>query len=301
MLAIVNPRSGGGRGEERWRRIEGDLRRALGSLETATLVTRTGLDRRIAHALADGETRFLAAGGDGTVNAVVDALVRLAPSSLREDVTLGAVGLGSSNDFHKPVRTRVGGRPCRIEFASATPHDVGLLRATDAGGTLRIRHWILNASVGTTADANRFFNEPDTVLGWLKRTSTSLGITYAALRALLTVPPRDITLRLEENFCRRGPTRNLGFSLLYDSPFEPDSGRFFVHHLEGVSLLRLLHAFVRLSRGRWRGTPGASSWRATAASVFNGGAPFAVEFDGEVMLVREASFRLLPRKLRICP
>jgi diacylglycerol kinase family enzyme len=259
--------------------------------------------------LAAGHTRFLAAGGDGTVNAVVDGLLRLAPASVLERVELGAAGLGSSNDFHKPARRSLLGVPCRIDFAGAALHDVGVLRYTDGEGSAHRRHWILNASVGTTAEANRIFNEPGPLLRVLKRTSTSLGIVHAAAKALLTVPPRDMVLRFEDGVFHRGPVRNLGFvksphfagSLVYDSPFEPASGAFFVHCLAGVSLPRLVGAFVRLSRGKWRGTHGARTWRVEAATVSNGGAPFPVEFDGEVIVAREASFSLLPRKLRVCP
>jgi diacylglycerol kinase family enzyme len=309
MIAILNPRAGGGRGKQRWGRIGGDLRRKLGVLETVILESGEDLDRRLGHELASGHTRFLAAGGDGTVNAVVDSLLRVAPPSLLERVVLGAVGLGSSNDFHKPARETLQGVPCRIDFDGAALHDVGLLRFLDAQGTMHRRHWILNASVGTTAEANRIFNEPGPVLRVLKRTSTSLGIAYAAMTALLTASPRDLVLWLDDRTCHRGPVRNLGFvksphfagNLVYDSPFEPASGTFFVHCLGGVSLPRLVGAFVRLSRGRWRGTHGARSWRVGAATVSNGGAPFPVEFDGEVIVAREASFSLLPRKLRVCP
>lgn len=308
MLAIVNPAAAGGRALARWRRLEPRLAERLGTLEVR--MTRRAGDEAgaVAEGWGAGHREFIAAGGDGTVNAVLGALVAGVPEGGRAAATLGAAGLGSSNDFQKPYHDVVEGVPCRVDFAAAFPHDVGVVTYTDAGGVRHTRHWIVNASIGATAEANHFFNHPDGALRVLKRTSTDAGILYAAARTLARTRARALELAIDDAAPMELATRNLGVvknphftgSLSYDSPYEPASGDFTVHHLGAVSAVRLAAAFAGLARGRFQGRPGTHSWRARRLAVRDGG-PFAVEIDGEVVLAVEAVFTLLPVCLRICP
>jgi diacylglycerol kinase family enzyme len=89
-------------------------------------------------------------------------------------------------------------------------------------------------------------------------------------------------------------------SLRYDSPFEPASGKFFVHLLAGQRPLRLLQALIGLARGRFAGRFGSRSWQATRLGI-DAPAPFPIEVDGEVVLARRACFALRPGGLRVCP
>jgi diacylglycerol kinase (ATP) len=308
MLAIVNPAAAGGRGLAKWQRLEPHLAANLGAMKIC-LTRGPGDERRIvAEGLTAGHRDFLAAGGDGTVNATLTALLESVPESGRPAVTLGAAGLGSSNDFHKPHRTVIEGVPCRVEFSAAFAHDVGVVAFTDEAGARLTRHWIVNASIGATAEANHFFNHPDRVLHLLKRTSTDAGILYAAARTLVRSHPRALELAVDEEPPVQVATRNLGVvksphftgSLSYDSPYEPASGDFTVHHLGAVSAVRLAATFAALARGHFSGRPGTHTCKAHRLVVRDGG-PFAVEIDGEVVLATEATFTLLPACLRVCP
>ena len=75
-------------------------------------------------ALRDGTRVFVAAGGDGTVHALVERARRIARHDSRSPtLPFGVVGLGSSNDFHKPVARRCSGFRCgstRITRGRAT-------------------------------------------------------------------------------------------------------------------------------------------------------------------------------------
>jgi diacylglycerol kinase family enzyme len=309
MLALINPRAGGGNALAKWGRVLGELsKKTAGPLETAYTESTEDVEQRVVEALAFGHRRFIAAGGDGTVNAVLGALVRHALPGILPHISLGAVGLGSSNDFHKPVHTRIKGAPCRIDFDAARPHDVGILSYRDPDGTEWSQPWIVNASIGTTAEANYLFNNPDRFLNRLKGASTASAIAYAAAKAALTYRPREMEITLDGFLSSNGHVHNLGIvknphfggSLRYDSPYEPASGRLFVHRLSAVSLPRLAAAMAGLMRGKFMGKRDTKSWEASEVTVRNGG-PFAVELDGEIIMARVASFALLPRALRICP
>ncbi len=308
MLAIVNPAAAGNRGLAKWQRLEPRLAAKVGTMQVR--MTRGPGDecRIIAEGLAAGHRDFLAAGGDGTVNAALTALLECVPEGDRPAITLGAAGLGSSNDFHKPYRTLIEGVPCRLDFDAAFAHDLGVVAYTDETGARRMRYWIVNASIGATAEANHFFNHPDGVLRFLKRTSTDTGILYAAARTLARSHVRALELAIDEGSPVQIATRNLGVvknphftgSLSYDSPYEPASGDFTVHHLGAVSTAQLAATFAALARGQFSGRPGTHTWRARRLAVRDGG-PFAVEIDGEVVLAIEATFTLLPACLRVCP
>jgi diacylglycerol kinase family enzyme len=308
MLIVVNPQAGEGRGLARWREIEPKVRERVGPFRTVVTEDPESVPAVVAQRLAAGETAFVAAGGDGTVNLLMRSLVEHINSTDLREIRLGAIGLGSSNDFHKPIQTcgRIDGVPCRLDFASAKLHDVCLVTFQDEEGARRRRPWLINSSIGTTAEANHFFNHPNRPLRLLKRFAPGLAIAYAALRTLARRRSQDLTVTIDDSTELRIRVANLGVvknphltgSLRYDSPIEPASGRFYVHLLADVSLARLLLALGRLARGRFSGQRGARSWRAVRVGV-RSERPFALEGDGEVVLAREASFCVMPRLLRI--
>jgi diacylglycerol kinase family enzyme len=247
-----------------------------------------------------GEDRFVAAGGDGTVNLLVDALMsRQAPAS----VTVGAVGLGSSNDFHKPFGLRVDGVPLRLDFQAANPWDVCTLEVDAA----EPRHWLINASVGLTADANQFFNNGDRILRTLKRVSAGAAIAYAAARTLAINRTRrmrvaiDCAPAFDALVTNLGIVKNPNFSgtFTYGSRFEPDSGYFFVHLCEAMSRVRVLETLWRSRREGFEGLPSTRSWRARHL-VVTATHEFPVEFDGEVVSAHQATFSERREAIRIC-
>ena len=98
-----------------------------------------------------------------------------------------------------------------------------------------------------------------------------------------------------------GVVKNPHFSgdLCYDTPYEPDSGYFYVHLLERVPAPRLAYTAWGLLHARFTGRKGTRSWRARQVHV-GADQPFAVEFDGETVVAREATFGLLPRLIQVC-
>ena len=125
-LVLLNPNARRGQGRVRYAAVQPAIDELF---ETRIAETEpAGNDGAVRAALDDGIRTFIAAGGDGTVNALVDALVRLRGPIALDDLTLGAVGLGSSNDAHKPVEREIGGIPVRIDAQRATPRDVGIAR-----------------------------------------------------------------------------------------------------------------------------------------------------------------------------
>ncbi len=308
MLFVVNPSAGGGSARSRWTEEEGRLPRRIGAYSVLCLDSPEATVAGIRTALEAGETEFVAAGGDGTVNLLLATV--LSSRRFAGRVRIGALGLGSSNDFHKPnrgARAGASGAPRRIDFGRARPVDVGELVWTGADGRAGRRPWLLNASVGITAEANRYFNRSDGPFGLLKRHVGGLAIAWAALRTLLLSRPLEATVTVDgvamrERLCNLAIVKSPHVSggLRYDSPLEPDSGRFHVHGIRAVGRIRLLRILAGLARGRFRGTPGTFSTVARQVTV-EADRPFRVECDGEVFSAVRARIRLRPHAVKVCP
>jgi diacylglycerol kinase family enzyme len=309
MLVVLNPRAGAGRAAERWPLVRDVVRAAEPGCRVVTPESAELVDAVVRDALARGEHHFVAAGGDGTVNLLVRTLLARADGALGE-VTLGAVGLGSSNDFHKPVSAerRIAGVPYRLDFAHSSPVDVCWLRYRGLDGEVRARPWVINASIGATADGNHYFSAGATRwIRLLRRISMDAALAWSALRAVVTNRPRELTLSLDGGPRFAIPLRNLGVVknphftgvLHYDGSPAPDDGTFHVQALTAVSRRRLWATLAGLARGRFTGRPGTLTWPAHRLSVA-AREPFAVEADGEVVVARAAEFRVAQRALRMC-
>lgn len=308
MIILINPSACGGRAVEKWKTIESAVRERFGPAEL--LILNNGIDAKayVGAALNDGHTEFVAAGGDGTVNLLLESIVEQMTPTLLTRVKLGAIGLGSSNDFHKPFRRDrlLQGVPCKLDFGAAAAHDVGVLTFEDRG-SVRTRHWLVNASIGILAEANYFFNQPAAFLRTLKGWTTSSAITYAALHALATHRNRRMAMAIDDWPPIRTSVTNIGIvknphfsgTLSYGSPYEPASGRFHVHLCENMSRPRVLFTLWRSSRRGFSGLPHTRSWRSRRLTV-QAGRRFAVEFDGEVVRTTRASFSIRQGAIQLC-
>jgi diacylglycerol kinase family enzyme len=249
----------------------------------------------------------VAAGGDGTVNTLLQVLMSIADQS--QPVRLGAIALGSSNDFHKPthVEDLVKGISCRLDFGQTESRDIGLLEYEDDHGEWQKLYWIVNAGMGITADANARFNHPDDTLLALKRHWTGAAIGYAAVRTILSNRSRHRLVQIADGPVHTARITNLAVvksphfsgSFRYDSPFEPSSGHFFVHLCDDMSTARTLVTLGHLSRGRFRDLPATRSWEADRLQV-SAETPFAIEFDGEVIESKKVVFSLAKERLEVC-
>jgi diacylglycerol kinase family enzyme len=308
MLILVNPQSGGGTGLKKWRRIEERVADLVGPHEAVIVDSPIEARAVIVSRLAAGETRFIAAGGDGTVNLVASTIA--ASEVDLGHVFLGAIGLGSSNDFHKTdtsTGNSIDGIPTRLDFQSSLLHDVGLVTFRDETGKRGQRTWLINSSIGVTAEANGLFNRPNALLAFLKRRATWLAIVYAAVQSIIGRRTQDLAISIDGSATEVRRISNLGIvknphfagSLRYDSPYVPGDGHFWVHTLDAMSVPRLLVALARLATGRVTDQPGVSSQRADRIAI-NSLRPFALEGDGEVVYAIAATIRVIPRLFRVC-
>jgi len=242
----------------------------------------------------------------GLANLILEA----APDDLLRSVKIGAVGLGSSNDFHKPLRLRetLLGIPCKTDFDHAVPRDVGEVTVRQPDGRHVRRYWLLNASLGVTARGNSLFNHPDIFLAALKRHAPSTAILVSALRAIRAFRGVRLDLRTGDGTTRTTLVSNLAVvksphftgGLRYDSRYEPRSGRFNVHLYPHISRMHTVRLLWGLAHGRFSSLKWSQTWSDSRLAV-SGDDAFDVELDGEVMAATRAEFSVASRRLQVCP
>jgi diacylglycerol kinase family enzyme len=260
-------------------------------------------------AIENGENELVAAGGDGTVNTLLNSICEVAHPNVLPEICLGAIGLGSSNDFHKPFLKAqfVGDVPCKVDFRNAYLRDVGCLTIGENGQRVQ-RYFLANASSGVTAEANRFFNHPTVTLEFLKRVSTGAAILYAAVRTILLYRNFECTIQVGQNERRTTLLTNLAVmksphvsgSFLYDTPVAPNDGAFAINLSEYMSKLELLHLLYSLSQGRFTHLHHTQSWSQPSITV-SSAEPMAFEYDGEIVTARSAEFTVLQKHIQVCP
>ncbi|MFQ6108242.1 MAG: diacylglycerol/lipid kinase family protein [Candidatus Aminicenantales bacterium] len=306
MRVFVNPWCSYGEGWKKWIRIEPFLRQRYGAFDVEKIRSPQSLPWQVKQAAGNGERVFIAAGGDGTVNLMVNTLFDL---SLEENAILGAVGLGSSNDFHKPYRKEasIHGIPVRIDWERASLSDVISVWYQNHRGRPLKRYCMINASVGITAEANALYNARIPFIKWIQKSSVEAAIMVSALFTILTYRNMACILRIGNSdpwpfsLTNLGVVKNPHFAgrLCYDTRVRKDDGKMGINLCYSMRKWEVIKTLCSLSRKKFRGLLKTRSWYSKEVEIASS-LSFALEMDGEVVQASWARFKILTKALRCC-
>jgi diacylglycerol kinase family enzyme len=303
-LVIVNPRARRGAAADVYATIRSEVEAGF-EVRHALLDESGEWLRELDRARSDGFERVVAVGGDGTVNAVANAILGGVIGASKE-MTVGAVGVGSSNDFHKPRQRCAGGVPIRI--GAPLERDAGLATWEDDDGVAHARWFVVSASIGMSARANRRFSQERGVARWLGARSVSAAIAYAALGALASHANVGARLRRTDERSEVDVlvsnlsvmlTPHLAGSFRYDTDVRPGQGSFALHLCEGMGRVELLATMAALLGGRFAGSPRTESWASRTVSL-ELDREDDLELDGEVYRARRVRFEAFSDVLAVC-
>jgi diacylglycerol kinase (ATP) len=308
MFILLNRNSNNGRAANRWDQIKECLESKY-ALHASTIVTDpTELNQQLKDGYLSGERLFVAAGGDGTVNLLINALMDLEENQRRQ-IVFGAIGIGSSNDFHKPHKNEnlfKNGIYYRLDSQNATGHNVAEVTFEDQDGNSVTRYFIINSSIGIVACANQLFNSCDKIINWLKKRWVNAAIWYAALRTLFIEPniPAKFKVNSGEyltSITNLGILINTHFSgnLKYDLPLSVQAEYLGVALCENMRLRERLAAIISLAKGHFKGRPKTKYWQAENIDIYPDKLT-ALELDGETCLARNIKIKLIHNALRVC-
>ena len=307
MFLLLNTLANAGNALKKWDRIKNSL--PFVEFDAGQKVDKySNGDSHISKAILKGERKFIAAGGDGTINYLVNEILSNPSKKIIDDIQIGAIGLGSSNDFHKPLNSAklINGIPCKIDFTTSTKRDIGCITYV-ANGLRMNKYFLINASIGVTAEANYFFNHPNFILKFFKRMNTGTAIIYSALNTIMRYKDIELNMIDSNNCAKIVNVANLAIS---KSPFisgnlklsyEPDykDGLLNIHLLSNKSKFDLIKVLHQLQNNKADSDNIFSS--SQSGSILVGAEkPFKVEFDGEVITTHCARFSILNKRIRVC-
>ena len=305
MFILLNDKSCGGNAANKWETFISKY-----DLKAYTLIRAGELhsEEKLRSTVSEGETEFVAAGGDGTVNFLLNKLMCLANASQIHNLKLGAIGLGSSNDFHKPYNESnfIDMIPYMLNFSKAELRDVGEL-SFQANGKRVTRYFIINASIGITAEGNFLFNNPDRFLNYLKRINTNAAILYSALKTIFRYLDFEAEIRRDENKPKKVNITNLNIiknpnvsgDLCYGYPAVYNDGKMNIHLAHDMNKFEVIKLFTALQKGDIENIAKLESFPAREIEI-KSEKVFNLEFDGEVVQTNSVVFSIKKEWIKVC-
>ncbi len=292
----MNPGSRGGRGKRSWAAWESRLRKAGCAVECC--VTRDMEHaRELAREGAGCSDAVVAVGGDGTINAVLDGVMRSGAG-----VPMGVLYAGTSPDFCRFHGIPDDARRAAAALTSGSIRavDVGRISFRDGAGRTQQAFFACSVSIGLGAAVARMANR------WRPLWGDRLGTGLAVLRALAAARPMDLRCKADGE---EVPIPRANHLAILKNPFiasglrlsvglRPDDGDVCLAALHGLTRRGLLAALPGFYSGRAAASRSMRIRRCRRVSV-TGPEGTEVEFDGDPRGYLPVEVEVVPRALRL--
>jgi YegS/Rv2252/BmrU family lipid kinase len=305
IVALVNPQSQHGALGRKWPEVARVLRREIGAFDTVFTEGPGHAPTLVRAALQNGCERLLVVGGDGTVGEAVNGFFdNGAPVS--PDTALCVVPFGTGGDFRRTI-----GLPKSWSEAVRTVTD-GKVRTIDMGvlehqahdGSTQKRVFANIASFGISGVVDRLVNQSS------KRLGGRLSFMLGSLRATWQYTNQRVRITFDDdardavdmtiNTVAVANGRYFGGGMCVAPQAEIDDGFFDVVAIGDVSRTKMIFSSHRIYRGTHLGMEEVSHRRArTVRAEPIGDERVELDVDGETPGILPATFRVLPRALKL--
>ncbi len=298
---VLNPVAGGGRMATRWPTLAAALERGVGPFELAR-TTGPGDAATLAQAMAlRGVELVVAAGGDGTIGAVVDGLLNAGGAA-----QLGVLPVGTGGDFARSIEIGATDDAALGALCSGRTRriDVGRIGFVADDGRPSARYFVNIASLGLSGPTDRAVNA-------VKQRGRAAGqsvFLYHTLRELWRYRPQLVRVVLDDGakvieariaVVAVANGRYFGGGMMIAPDAALNDGWFDVVIFRAASKLRLIADLRLLYSGAHRTHPLVSIDRARHVEVEPLGDPALLDIDGESPGRIPATFALLPDALTV--
>jgi diacylglycerol kinase (ATP) len=297
---ILNPAAGQGRAERLWPGMAGRVR-ALGVSFTQAVTCGPGDAIELARqAVEAGAARIVVAGGDGTLNEVVNGCVRARVEGTRLP-ELALLPIGTGTDFARGLGIgSVEEALAALQGGHARPIDLGVVRYCDEAGRERERAFINVADFGLGPVVSDHIAHGSRWLG-------QAAYLYGALRAIAGYRQAEVRLTVDDVLTYAGPSgilavgngRYFGGGMAITPKARPDDGLLDVVVLGATDRRELAGGLLpRVYRGTHLRHPAVHLARGSRVTI-EAMPPLPLEVDGEVVGTTPASFTLLSYRVDV--
>ncbi len=310
MIIVLNKNSNAGNGVNKWQKVKSLLDQK--KIEYQLIASHSfeesmsELDKLLKE---NPSSTVIAAGGDGTVNGIINHLIDPSTNTLKYPIKFGAIGLGSSNDFHKPLNSKrmIENIPVILpfgEFSLNEEWDLGKADYINKEEKNEFRFFSINSGLGLTALGNAYFNRPSQWLGFLKKIHVELANVWTMghlLKKIQYTKVRFLEENQEFNFCNMGilKKRNISGGMKYDTEVEKDDGFLDIVMSKEMNRKEVINLIINLYKGKFLGMNKTQYWKKSEAS-FDFDSPIPIEFDGEVFWGNKLKYSVANKVLKIC-
>ena len=305
---VLNPRSANGATGRHFDSIAQAIRGAVGDHSHAFTERPMHAAELTRGAIAAGHDLVIAAGGDGTINEVVNgffepALPGQPVRAIREGAALAIVPRGTGGDLRRTIGLDGDlSRTCARLKGERRAIDVGRVEYTLAAGGKAARYFINVGDIGVGAKIVEIANRGSKALG-------ALSFTIASLRGLLGW--RDVAVRasfdgapaeeLSVTSLAIANGRYFGGGMMVAPEARLDDGLFHITIWTGYTLVDFATKGGAIRDGSHVKLPGTRTRTARTLSIeaATPGEAVGVEVDGELLGQLPATFTVLPGALQL--
>ncbi len=273
-LIVFNPQAGRGRGYKRAEEVRQALQAAGIEYESVVSEARGQAIELARRAALAGWKLIVAAGGDGTVNEVVNGLMLAEAEGAAS--RLGVLPIGSGNDFAASLGIPLNLREAAKRLARAQVRRIDL-------GCINGRYFDNNAGLGFEAMINVEAHR----ITWLRGQPQYLLAVFRAM-ASYPLPVVDITKDDGHRLAKQilmisvGNSRRNGGGFLVNPDAVPDDGLLDLCIVDAISRPQILRLLPKAMTGSHRGEPAVELTRSTHLIVESAD-PLPVHADGEIL------------------
>lgn len=287
---IVNPSAGSDAAVRYLTLINERIRRRVGLLDIVITTGEGDAARAAEDAVLCGYDHLFVAGGDGTLNEVLNGIGAV-PGGF-DAVVLGIVPLGTGNDFASAL-----GYPADIAAAVDILADA---RASCVDvGQLNDRYFINVSAGGFIAEVS------DAVSPQLKDVAGRLAYLVGGATVVLEHQPFDVrvessprSVSMAINMFAVCNSRLIGGGRLIAPDARVDDGLLDVYLVEAMSKVEFVGLLTRMSEGKHASDERVTYFRAAELDLrFD--TPVKVNTDGQVLETDRCRYRVLPGALRV--